>query len=82
MRLFGLGEPDFDHPPALTPAPSPESPKRPPKPTRAVPQTEIDPILRHLVQKSGLEIDLAELDMQRWVQGVEPFRPWSEDSSS
>ncbi len=86
MQHFGLGEPDFDRPPEPPPkppqpvpqAPTPH-PKQPPKP---LPSAEIDPALRRLIEKSGLEIDLTELDMQRWVQGVEPFRPWSEDSSS
>lgn len=83
MRLFGLGEPDFSPSPEPQPQPSVETRERAPNPPPAAPPPlEIDQSLRHLIQKSGLEIDLAELDMQRWVQGVEPFRPWSEDSSS
>ncbi|MCL4219912.1 MAG: NYN domain-containing protein [Phycisphaerales bacterium] len=83
MRLFGLGEPDFDRQPEPLPVPpvaASEPPSRPPR--ASPPPPKIDQTLCHLIEKSGLEIDLAELDMQRWVQGVEPFRPWSEELSS
>lgn len=83
MRVFGLGEPDFDRPPEAPPEKVIEPVKVTPKSASTpLPPAEMDPALRRLIEKSGLEIDLAELDMQRWVQGVEPFGPWSEDSSS
>lgn len=79
MRVFGVGEPTFDRPqepdrpeePVAKPQPSPQpEPERPPA---------IDPTLRQLIEKSGVEIDLSELDMQRWVQGVEQYKPFSSE---
>lgn len=75
MRQFGLGEPDFSR----TERPSHLPTEEPPPPKEAQNPPVVDPDLFGLIEKSGLEIDLAELDMQRWVQGVQPFRPFSPD---
>lgn len=79
MQQFGLGEPDFNRPNEVE---SPRKRTAVPKPNsnlevRAAPVP--DPELRRLIEKSGANIDLAELDMQRWVQGVEQFRPFSQE---
>lgn len=79
MQEFGLGPPDVQ-PPEPEPEPIPPSPPLKPK---AAPKAQVppppDPDLLRLIQKSGIHIDLTELDMHRWLDDVQPFRPFSQD---
>lgn len=79
MQEFGLGPPALD-----TPPPEPESKPAPPSPPpklKRSPKAQTppppDPDLLRLIQKSGIQIDLTELDMHRWLDDVQPFRPFS-----
>lgn len=75
MREFGVGEPE-EREVVRTPEPVPEpEPARSPKPGAAQTQPTVDAMLARLVRESGMSIDLAELDMERWIRAIEPFRP-------
>jgi hypothetical protein len=78
MRHFGLGDPVL-HP--APPPPPPETPAAPPAPKPNAPTAQSrppsDPTLLPLIRESGLSIDLAELDMNLWLDKIQPFPPSS-----
>ena len=75
MKHFGLGAP-VDHPPSPPPPPPPIPTPEPAKTHKpAQPSPMLDPSLPPLIKESGLDIDLAELDMHRWLSDIQPFPP-------
>ncbi len=75
MKHFGLGAP-VDHPPS-PPPPLPPTPQPAKITNPAQPPPILDPSLSPLIKESGLDIDLAELDMHRWLCDIQPFPPSS-----